>query len=333
MASVTGIRKAALLLMGLEPTTAAELLKAADPNLVTRIAAELAYLEASGAAAGQAASEPVRQFAEKLRQRAGRPSGSRFLHRMLEGALGAERTRQVLEQISAMVDQRDPFLPVRSAAPEQLADALRGESPQVAALVLGELPPKVSAKLLPLLDGKVRAEAVRGMTSDQRVAPEARMRVATVVRKRLTASQGTEVADQGGRDRQLRKVAVLLRDLNSELRNALIQAIGESDRDTSLEVQRLMVVWEDITIVSDRSLQEALRAVDSRKLAVAMMDAQEATVQKLRGNMSERQAAMLDEEISLLAKPKQEDIDQARNEFLDALRDLAANNYLTFEEG
>jgi len=44
VASPSGIRKAALLLMGLEPTTAAELLKVADPEVVTRIAAELAYL-------------------------------------------------------------------------------------------------------------------------------------------------------------------------------------------------------------------------------------------------------------------------------------------------
>jgi flagellar motor switch protein FliG len=332
VASPSGIRKAALLLMGLEPTTAAELLKAADPEVVTRIAAELAYLEASGQTAGDAAGEPVRQFAEELRQSIGRPRASRLLQGMLEDAVGAERTREILERISAMVDQRDPFLPIRSADPEEIAEALKGESPQVAALVLTELPPKVSAKLLPLLADKVRAEAVRGMTSEQHVAPETRMRVASVVRSRLAKSDGADEGPRSNRQEQLRKVAVLLRDLGSELRDTLIQAIAESDADTSVEVQRLMVMWEDVAIVSDRSLQDALRAVDARKLALAMYEADEATGGKLRSNMSERQIAMIDEEASLLSKPDEEQIDEARNEFLNALRDLAANNSLSFEE-
>lgn len=339
MASL-GIRKAALLLLGLDPHTATELLKAARPEMVTQIAAELAYLDARGESKREASHEPIRDFFRHVKDSSGGGQGQKFIQQMLEGVLGQEKSREVMGRIPTLVDQRDPFLAIRSAEPQEIADALAGEPAQVASLVLAELPAKASAKLLPLLSEKVREEAVRGMTRDETVAPETRLRVASVVRKRLMKTDATAAApgaagskaSKADRQKQLRKVAVLLRDLGGELRTALIQAIAKTDEATSVEVQKLMVMWEDIMIVSDRSIQEALRGVDSRKLALSLVDADPALVEKLRKNMSERLVSALDEETTLLATPKKEDVELARVEFLDALRELAANNFLTFEE-
>ncbi len=319
--------------MGLEPAAAAELLKAADPDMVKRIAAELAYIEASGDATAGATVQPVREFVGELQESLSQPGGTAFLRGVLADALGQERAREILQQVPSMVDRRDPFLPVRSAEPEEVAEALTGESPQVAGLVLAELPSRTSARVLSLLDETVRAEAVRGMASERGVAPETRLRVASVVRRRLEKARSEGGSGKKARQRQLRKVAVLLRDLGVELRQALLGAIAETDPDASSEVQRLMVMWEDLRIVADRSLQEALRHVDARRLALATYDADEAVTEKLRTNMSERLLITLDEEISLLGKPTDEEIEEAREELLKALRELAENNLLAFEEG
>lgn len=322
------IRKAALLLTTLEPPAAAELLKAADPTIAMQIAAELAYLEATGETASRASEAPLREFSAHLQGKAGGMS----VKQMLEGVFGPERSREVLGEVTALLAQRDPFLPVRSADPASIADALRGESPQVAGLVLAELPPKTSSKLLPLLDEEVRTEAVRGMTREDTVTPETRLRVATVVRDRLAKAQARGGGEQALREKQLRKVATLLRSLSMDLRTGLLDAIAETDEATRKDIERLMVVWDDLRMVSDRSLQDALRAVDARSLALALSHADEAVVQKLRANMSERQSAMLDEEAALLASPGEEEVGAARNQLLEALRELAANNMLTFEE-
>jgi len=326
-----GIRKAALLLMGLDPPTAVELLKSADPDTATQIATELAYLEASGTAGRGAAEQPCREFILHLRQRSGGGKG-RFVQRMLEGAFGPERSRELLGRITDLLDRRDPFLPIRSAEPEALAEALKGESPKVAALVLAELPPKASGKLLPLLGEEVRAEAVRGMTSEQTVSPETRLRVATVVRSRLVKSQVRGGGETVLREKQLRKVATLLRGLTAELRDGLLDTIAESDKQVRQDVERLMVIWEDLPSVSDRSLQDALRSIDAANLALALTGAEEIIVRKLRNNMSERLGAMLEEEATLLSSPTDEAIEQARGRLLDSLRELAASNTLTFDE-
>lgn len=325
------IRKAALLLMGVDNRTAAELLKALEPEAVTQIAAELAYLQASGDTGRDSIEQPVREFVEQLQESAGGGTGRRSVRAMVEDALGPEKSREALKRIPELIARRDPFFAIRSAEPEAIAAALAGESPHVAGLVLAELPRKTSAKLLALLGEEVRAEAIRDMTREESASPETRAHVASTVRKKI---QDAEAPGGGAnREEQLRKVAVLLRELGSELRGALVEAISEADEETSLQVQQLMVMWEDVKAVADRSLQDGLRSIDVRKLALALSDADEVTTRKIRGNMSERQTAMLDEEAGLLSSPRADEIEQARGEFLEALRELAGNGMLAFEEG
>lgn len=323
-----GTRRAAMLLMGLDPSSAAELLKAARPDVVTEIVAEVAYLDAAGYRKNAASSEHVREFFGLLKKsRGGGTSGENLVKQLLETTLGRDKARDVLGRMGDMVQVRDPFLAVRATDVGDLAKALAGESPQVAALVLAELPAKKSGELLSLLDEKVRLEAVRGMAGGEEASADVRKRVADLVMSRLKAP-GVKAA--GRKDQQLRKVAVLLRGLGGDLRNNLLKSIVASDKSTGESIQRMMVTWDDIVSIADRSLQEALRGVESKKLALALLGAGKDIVKKLRTNMSERASQMLDEETSLLSSPKPEEIARAREDFLQDLRELNVNNMLSF---
>lgn len=331
-------RKAALLLMSLEPATAAELLKSAEPEMITLIAAELAYLDASGYDISGDDS-PIREFSDVLNSGGDQAGGGAFLKKMIEGAVGSQKSLDVLADVDRMVQMRDPFKSVRMRSAEKIASALKGESAQVAAMVLSELPAKKSAALLPMLDDGIRNEAVGGMAASANVSPEAKLRVAAAVENRLMnieqlEAKGTgpvEVTDKG-KDEQLRKIALLLRGLKVEFRDELMEGIVERDQETAKTVQRLMVMWEDLFAVPERSLQEALRTSDSRQLALALVGSDQATMDRIRSNISERASTMLDEETALLSNPKDEDIQNAREAILDALRTMNENGELEFEE-
>jgi flagellar motor switch protein FliG len=194
-------------------------------------------------------------------------------------------------------------------------------------MVLGELTSKRSAEVLSAMDRKLQVETVRVMTSGQEAGVEIRRRVADLVMSRLKSPGAQQQARQG---QQLRKVARLLRTLGGDLRTAIVKAVGESDPASAKSVQEAMVTWDDIVSIADRSLQEALRSTESRRLAMALIGAEAAIVSKIRACMSERAAATLDEESSLLSSPKQEDVQKARDAFLSDLRELNANNMLSF---
>jgi len=97
-------------------------------------------------------------------------------------------------------------------------------------------------------------------------------------------------------------------------------------------VANLMIVWEDIPQVADRPLQEALRGIDTRKLALALHKADEVIVGKIRSNISERMAATVDEETSLMSAPKKIDIEEAREEIVRILRQMNEKGELAFIE-
>jgi len=334
--AATGTQKAALLLMGLEPAAAAELLKSVEPAMITRIAAELASMD-DGEYRPSAGDGPVREFHGLLSQRGGETGPMDFMRQMLESTVGKQNIVQALGDVDHMIQLRDPFRPLRDAPIAKLGEALQGESPQVAAMILGELPPKKSAALLPLLDEDIRVLAVQGIASNEAVAPEAKLRVAVAIQARLQAGEeeaGEPAAveqDQSDDDRY-RKVALLLRGLKADFCEELMESITDSDADTADKVRRMMVVWEDLAIISDRSLQEALRSVDSRRLALSLIGADPVFVERIRDNISERASSMLDEETSLLTSPGSDEIDLARDAILDSLRDLNAEGELTFIE-
>ncbi len=80
-----GSRKAAMLLTWLGPETAAELLKEARPDTVTRIAAELAYLDATGQGRDQSAAECVGEFFSLLREsKTSEVRGEKFVQEMVK---------------------------------------------------------------------------------------------------------------------------------------------------------------------------------------------------------------------------------------------------------
>lgn len=353
-------QKIAVLLASLDPGTAGELLKSAKPERTPEIAAELVLLETSPEAAQAATSDLVREFTQFLQgRRKTAPRQASFARQVLENAFGP-RGEEVFSQARRLVDLKDPFQPLRSLEVERIAGALAGEHPQVVALVLLELPPGKSAALIPMLNENLRTEAVSRMTLGERVSPEAKLRVAAMVQHRLeeirkTQAAGVETpapvaapgapAAGGGSGAaapspdakaktaaHLRRVALLLRGLAVEVRDGLVKAIGIRSVETSKAVQELMVLWEDLPLVADRSLQAVVRNIDMRKLALALVGADPAYTNRLRANISERARGMIDEETELMKKPKPEEIQEAREELLAQLRQLNTVGELHFEE-
>lgn len=331
--ALTGRQKAAMLLMSLDAATAAELVKGLDAEVVQELAVELAYMDAAGLRSSEQSAEIVQQFCNSLEAEEAFHFGS-FLSEMLKSTVGGEKAGQIQTQIQGLLHKRDPFMSIRSVGPQTIASVLESEHPQAAAVVLSELPAKKSSEVIGLLGEGIRLSAISRMTSSETVTVEARVRIAETVCRRLEVitTDGADDALAARPEQSLRKVAVILRNLGKEVRDGLLGAIEEKDGDTAATVANLMIIWEDIPQVADRSLQEGLRGVDAKKLALALQKADEVIAEKIKSNISERAVATVDEEASLMSAPKKEDIEGAREEIVQALRELNEKGELAFVE-
>ena len=329
---LAGKQKAAMLLMSLDAATAAEMVKGLDLKAVQELALEVAYLDAAGQHNSKQGLELVRQFCNSLQ------TGSdfhlkTFLKEMLENTVGREKAQNIQNQIEDLLQKRDPFINVRSADSHIIASVLGNEHPQVVAIVLSQLPARKSSEVIGLLGEGVRLSAISRMAGSESITPEAKERITQRVCKRIEAvASSAPITIQTRPKHSLRKVAVILRNLGKELRDGLFSAIQEKDEQAANMVNSLMIVWEDITQLTNRSLQEVLRGIDVKRLALALASADEATIKKIKSNISERTAAVLDEEISLMSSPGKDEINQAREAIVQALREKNAAGELTFIE-
>ena len=327
---LSGKQKAAMLLMGLDALTAAELLKGVPAEAVQELAVELAYMDASGLCNPEQSTEVAVQFCTELENKGGFHCQS-FLDSMLKSTLGKDKADQIQTQIQTLLRQRDPFISIRSAEIATLASVLETEHPQATAVVLSELSPKKSSEILGRFNEGVQLSTVSRMAETATISKEAKQRIAEMVCERLEEFSGS---GEGllHPDHSLRKVAMILRNLGKDIREGLLNAIQEKDSDAAAKVASLMVIWDDIPSVADRSMQEALRGVDSGKIALALVKADDNVAAKIKSNISERAAATIEEEMSLMSAPKQDEIQEGRDVIVKALREMNEKDELNFVE-
>jgi flagellar motor switch protein FliG len=307
--------------------TATELLRSIDTNAVQELAVELAYLDAAGYRNSKQSLELAQQFYDSLQKEPTFHIKS-FLKEMLSTTVGEEKAEQIQTEIQDQLEKRDAFISIRSADPHTLASILENEHPRAVAVVLSELPAKKSSVVLGLLGQGLRLSVINRMTTVETVTAEARARIAETVCKRLelvaVAHRGAGIQAQP--EQSLRKVAVILRNLGKELRDGLLQVIQKKDSKAGEKITNLKVVWDDIAQVSDRSMQEALRGVEMQKLALALYRADGTIVQKIKANISEQAAARLDEQVSRLSARRKEDVEEAREEIVQVLRQMSESD-------
>jgi flagellar motor switch protein FliG len=318
--ALSGKQKAAMLLMSLDTLTAAELLKGLDAEEIQEIAIELAKIDASEQRDVKEQAKIVREFCNSLHQEQNQKFNVKaFLNEMLVNVLDKEKAEQIQSQVKKATEQKDLFLDIRQASTDELVLALEGEHPQTIAVILSELPPKKSQEVLSLLNEEARLKAVCKMTNPELMGSGVKQRMASTITMRLKSFKGETLVEKP--EQTLRKLALVLSGLEKDIRDPMLNEIGKNDEETAAMVKRLMITWEDITSVADRSLQEALRSVDSSKLALALYGADEDIVQKIRSNISDRAVSMLDEEISLMQEPLEKEILGAREEVVRPLRE------------
>jgi len=317
---LTGKQKAAMLLMSLDAATATELLKGLDAEEIQEIAMELARFEASKQNSADEQTKIAREFCSSLQQiQARKFSMKTFLNEILVTVLDKDTAEQIQSEVRKISGDKDLFGEIRLASTDELVLSLEGEHPQTIAVILSELDPKKSQDVLSRLSEEARLKAVCRMINPEMVGSGVKQRMAFTVSERLQGLKGETLSERP--EQTLRKLAVVLSGLEKDIRDQMLDEISRHDEETSTMVRRLMITWEDIPTIADRSMQEALRTVEPGRLAVALYGADEAVIEKIRSNISERAAASLDEEISLMQDPLEKEVLDAREEVVGPLRD------------
>jgi flagellar motor switch protein FliG len=311
-----------MLLMSLDAVTATELLKGVNPELVQELAVELAYLDAAGYRSGKESTQIARQFCNSLQPDEGFGIKS-LLREMLTSTVGNEKAEQIQTQIQDLVHESNPFARIRFLDSQTIATVLEKEHPRTAAVVLSELPAKKSSDVLDLFGESIRLSAVRRMNTCENMTKQVKEQIAKTVCKRFdaVAADGARQALPTRIEWSLRKMALILRNMGKKFRDALFGAKRAKNEKAADIEHDPMIAWKDIPQVADRLLQKALKGIGAGKLALALIGADYALVQKITSNVYEPVASALNEQASRLSDADKGDVEEARDEIVRILRE------------
>jgi flagellar motor switch protein FliG len=329
--TLTGKQKAAMLLMSLDAATAAELVKGLDDEVVEELAAELSCLDVADFKSGRKGTSIVRQFHRSLEaQESFQLNG--FLGEVLKSTVGKEKAEQIQNQIQDIFYNRDPFLLICSVDARTLALVLQNEHPQTIAMVLSELPAAKKLDVLGFLDGSIGVSVIGRISECRAMTDEAKAIAAEEVCGRLNAiaieSTGRPLPTWS--PESLRKVALIVRQFDKEIRDGLLGAIRDKDRLAGELVAELMIIWADVPNITDESLQKALSRIDTNTIALALYNADEAIANKIKSVLSGRAVGALDEQASLMSAGGDKDVENARERIVGILRQMNDNSELVF---
>ena len=319
-----GVRKAAVLLMSLSTEQAASMLRRLPDADVESILAEVATL---GDVEPTTVDEVFAEFATSASTHRGATNGGAELARtLLLATVGAERAEELAQQMPSLFGHR-PFEFLYALEPRLSAGFLADEHPQTIALVLSNISTDLAADLLRALPADFRRDvAVRIATLD-RTSPE----VVTLIEGHLAERFATITVDDQQVVGGISALVDLLSRSDDETEKAVVEGLREIDAALADRVRAAMFSFEDLVTLGDREVQQVLRSVDSKDLAVALKGAAENVRQKILGNLSSRAAETLREEIELLGRVRLTAIEEARASVMTVVRGLEEQGQIVLE--
>lgn len=327
-AVLTGPQKAAIALLSLDEDVAAGVLaRMAEPD-VRRLVDAVEEIDEIG-------FDVIERVLEELERglinplalvRSGRP---RYVRRLANRAFGVERAQKLF---GIAPPPSEPLQLLRTARVTALADLLADEHPQIAAVVLTQLPPAVAAKVLQAMPEAISADLATRISNLEEVPEHAVHEASESLVRALEAAGGLASSDARAEFDGLAFSAAIVNELSSEAGDHLLEQIAQRDEEAAARIREAMFTFEDLAKISTRELVNLLRSVQSEVLVISLQTASPELRDHLLGSLSQRAAATLRDDLASATPKRLTDVEAAQREIIEAAMKLAAEGKLTMPD-
>ena len=314
---LTTVDQAAILLLTIGESEAANVLKHLDQREVQRLSEAMSGLQTVST---DQIESIVDDFLETVSDESGLTMGAgRYLKNTLTHALGESKANSVIEKINggstAGLDR------LRWMDPRAIAEFIMAEHPQVQAIVMSYLEADQAARVLDYIDNvDLRRDIVMRVANLDAISPAAISELAEVIEHQTAVSAGpVRFAQLGGK----RSAAEILNNMGKDLTEPVMEAIKEVNEELGDAINELMFVFDNLMLVDDRGIQTLLKEVSTDSLTLALKGAEIGLQNKIFSNMSSRAADLLKDDMEAKGPVRLSEVEGAQKEILIVARRLA----------
>lgn len=319
---LSGVDKAAILLLSLGEGRAGDILSRLDDREVQLLGQKISKLE----------FVPVKQLADILEEftrmmeapEALVIRGDQFFKNTISRSMDLKRQEELLDMLD-LETSPEFFQKIKKLDARTVASFLRNEHPQTVALVLAHLERPQAGQVLALFPENLQLEVIRRVASLDQVSPAIIEEIDAALREEIAMVEEVGGRLVGGPQ----SVAEILNQMERTQEANILKRLEEEDQQAlAEEIRRYLFTFEDLLKVDDRGLMALLKEVNTQELALALKAASDELRSKFFQNMSSRAAEMLQEELEIMGPARLKDVEAAQQRIIQVAKRLEAENQL-----
>lgn len=323
---ISGVQKAAILLIALGPEKSASIFKHLKEEEIEELTLEIANTRS---VTPQLKEEIIDEFYQIcLAQQYIAEGGITYAKELLEKALGNEKAMSVIGKLTASL-QVKPFEFVRKTDAAQLLNFIQDEHPQTIALILSYLSSGQASAIISALAPEKQTDVAKRIAQMDRTSPDVIKEVEKVLEQKLASLVNQDYTIVGGVD----SIVEILNTVDRGTEKHIMESLEIEDPELADEIRKKMFVFEDILSLDDRSVQRVLREVDNNELAVALKGSNEEVQNLIFNNLSKRLATMIKEDMDFMGPVRLKDVEEAQQKIVNIIRKLEDSAEIIISRG
>ena len=327
MSKLTGMQKAAVLMVTLGDETASNIFKYLEEDEIQSISREIAITKH---VQPELAEEVMEEFHTMTQARSYISQGGiEYAKKLLIKSVGPEVARKIIDRLVKALESSAGFSSLERANPQQLSKFIQNEHPQTIALILAHLNASQAAELISSLPEVLRSDVAMRMASLQEISPEVVRRISLILEQKLEALGSFATEAYGG----VRAVAELFNRMERNVGRTVLEKIETENPQLAASIRDLMFVFDDILLIDDNGITEILKRADKKTLTIALKGTSEELQNQFFRNMSSRAVELMKEEMEFMGPVKLKDVEKSQHEIVEIVRQLEEEGVISIGGG
>lgn len=324
-AGLTGTQRVALLLLQMDEEASTAVLKEFTPAEVQDISSEMLLMDGASRAQHEAVLTEFYELA--ISGQPHRPGGRDTTLALLTAAFGEDAATEHMDALdSRMSGESFDFL--MDIDPGRIYSLLEGELPETIALVLSHLGAAKATAVLNAMPEDARVNIGQAIATESHASPDAVAILVDSLKGRIggvrTHRRAPEVI--GGVD----PLVSIINRAGTATERLILEGLAERDPELAEQVRAKLLTFADIVKFEPRDVQQILRLVEVRTLALALRSAKQDVHNTVMENLTQNKQEDLTGEMETLgARVPRTDVEEARGEIVALIRELESEGKIT----
>lgn len=323
LAEMSGAEKAAVFLLALGENHL-EIWEQLDEEEIKEISQAMSTL---GTIPASTVEELVVDFIGKMSTTGAVMGSYDQTQRLLSSILPPDKVAQIMEEIRGPAG-RTMWDKLGNVSEKTLANYLKNEYPQTVAVILTKIKPDHASRVLSSLPEDFSLECINRMLNMEPVQREILEKIEDTLRVEFMSN----LARTSKRDSH-ELMADIFNNFDRQTESKFLSSLEERNRESAERIRALMFVFEDLKKLDPGGVQTLLRAIDKDQLGLALKGASDELRGMFFGNMSERAAKILKDDMAAMGPVRLKDVDGAQFAMVQVAKDLAQRGEIMLSSG